>query len=144
MLKTRSRIVLLALCLAPLAGCGVPEARKLAIAEATRIHEQMNAAQYMDIYNAASQEFRQAATPEQWITVSNDLRKRCGMLKSSQPNNKDESAPVLLVDSGGYMVILTYVSEYELGTVDETLRFAVKDGQARLLGYHADSPMLRQ
>ena len=40
-----------------------------------------------------------------------------------------------LVDTGGYLVVLNYVSQFERGTATETMRFAVMDGKASLLVY---------
>jgi len=141
-MKTLSASLVVCVAVSILPACGVYQARTIGKEEAKRFHEQFNLSRYADIYRASSPEFRKSVTEEEWIAVCTEIRKRFGQWKTWEPKDKDSE--VLLVDSGGYIVTLNYMSQFELGQANEALRFAVKDDKASLLSYNVVSPLLER
>ena len=139
-MKTLSASLVVCVAGLSLPACGVYQARTIGKEEAKRFHEQFNSSRYTDIYRASSPEFRKSVTEEEWLAVCTEIRKRLGQWETWEPKNKDSQ--VLLVDAGGYIVTLDYMSQFELGQANEALRFAVKNDKASLLSYNVVSPLL--
>jgi hypothetical protein len=133
---TRRSLLVLLVAVAASSVCGVSEARKVAMAAAAQLHEQFNASRCDRIYDGAGAPFKRAGPREQWNAYCMGERRRLGQWKSSKPlAGQRLESDVYLVDTGGYLVVIQNVSQFELGTARETTRFAVVDGRASLLVY---------
>lgn len=98
----------------------------------------LNAKKYAEIYNSASAEFKRTTTEQQWVALCSGARQKLGRWKQSTVKDTQ----VLLVDSGGHIVIVDYATDFETGPATERLVFFVQNGHAQLHGYNVNSPSL--
>jgi hypothetical protein len=141
-IQTRSRRLgfgLLVLTAASvLTGCGVRQARTVAVTKAESVRELLNAHSYAEIYASASPQFQQTGSRDRWVAFCGETARKLGEWKAS--TLKDTQ--VIIMDSGGYLVHVVYETEFANGRAAEMISVVVHGQTIALVGYNLDSPLL--
>jgi hypothetical protein len=121
-----------------LAGCGVRQARSVAVTKAESIRELLNAHSYAEIYASANPQFQQTGSRDRWVAFCAETARKLGKWKAS--TLKDTQ--VIIVDSGAYLVHVVYETEFENGRAAEMISVVIQGQAIALVGYNLDSPLL--
>lgn len=100
-------------------------------------HEQMNAAQYHDIYIAASDEFRGATPERDWIELLAAVQRKLGKVVKTQRTNVQVTTGTF-----GTAVNQVFSTTFSDGGATERFSWAIRDTKAVLVGYRIESPQL--
>ena len=90
-----------------------------------------------EIYGAASPEFRQSATEEQFHRFMAGLERKLGTWQSAQ-----EPAWNVMRGTSGHFVTLTYESQFSKGPAIEQFAWRIERGTPVLVGYNVRSSLL--
>jgi hypothetical protein len=134
-----SRLAAVAVIVLTSVACGVPRARELATSQAHRTWKHLQAGAYAQVYRDADTIFREQVTEQQWLALCADVDQRLGKRMTSRPKE-----PVVMSQSGGYLVDVPYDTEFERGRAVEDLLFFVGDGKAALRSYQVDLSAIRR
>ncbi len=116
------------------AGCGGTDAAKRGVEEFRSRAAQRS---YAEIYRAGAAELRQGTTEEQFERFMTAVDRKLGAWQSAE-----EPAWNVIRGTAGHLVRLTYQSQFERGGANEQFLWRVEHGEAILLGYHVNSPLL--
>jgi hypothetical protein len=116
------------------AGCGGTDAAKRGVEEFRSRAAQRS---YAEIYRAGAAELRQGTTEEQFARFMTAVDRKLGAWQSAE-----EPAWNVMRGTAGHLVRLTYQSQFERGGANEQFLWRVDHGEAILLGYHVNSPLL--
>jgi hypothetical protein len=125
--------------------CEIDERRQITPeqqAAIDRATEDIAAARDQQLYEAAADEWRAAATPEQSRDNLERVRTRLGRVQSRALHTgteKDDDAGPLR----GRSLVVTYQTTFERGTGMETFKLLERDGRWLLAGYTVTSDALR-
>jgi hypothetical protein len=111
---------------------------KIANSATVRLHQQLNQAQYEQIYAEASDEFRNHGTRLESLEFLKKLHDVLGAQKSSSMKNIKVNRT-----NKGTFVSLVYDTAFELGRADEQFVWMIDGDQAILYGYHVNSDRLK-
>lgn len=116
------------------AGCGGTDAAKRGVEEF-----RLRAAQrsYAEIYRTAGAELRQGTSEEQFERFMTAIDRKLGTWQSAE-----DPAWNVMRGTAGHLVRLTYQSQFERGGANEQFLWRIEQGQAVLIGYHVNSPLL--
>jgi Protein of unknown function (DUF4019) len=120
-----------------LAGCGARKDMQIAEAGVTRIHAQMDAEQYGDMYAQADDAFRAASKQQDFLDLMSAIHRKLGRVQSAS-----ETRYFVNFTTSGTQVRLNYHTKFEGGEGDEEFLWHVSGEQALLLGYHINSNAL--
>jgi Protein of unknown function (DUF4019) len=119
------------------AGCSAGTDVALARSEIAHFRELMAAQQFDQIYSAASDDFKKAATQQDFVNLLSAVERKLGAMRGTE-----ESGWRVMQSLSGSTITLGFKTQFERGAGDETFIFRVKDGKALLLGYHINSNAL--
>lgn len=120
-------------------GCSAGADRAAAEAGVVQFHQMVEAQRYHDIYVGAADEFRSAATEAEGVRFLQMIHDRLGAVRSTTPNGWRVN-----VSTGGTMVNLNYNTQFASAAGTENFVFRIAGSNARLVGYHVNSPALAQ
>ena len=126
--------ILVAITVLP--ACSPAKARRAAEDGVAKFHAQLNAEQYHDIYQNASEEFRSADREEKMTGFFAALHRKLGPIHSC-----DEQQFFINYSTSGTVITLTYRTQFENGNGVERFVWRVSD-QPVLISYQIDSPTL--
>jgi hypothetical protein len=102
-----------------------------------QFHNQFNAEQYREIYNAADARFREATKEPDVIALFEAVHRKLGTVKESKALGFNVNATPM-----GTTVVLQYNTQFTEGDGTEQFVFLVSGDKAALLNYNINSPLL--
>lgn len=119
------------------AGCSAGTDIAAAEREVQRFHE-FAADQEIDrIYERSTDEFKRAATPEQFRSILEVIDERLGRVRRTNRQGWHVN-----YTGAGNVVTLTYDTQFERGRGTEQFVYRINNDRARLLGFHVNSDAL--
>jgi hypothetical protein len=116
------------------AGCGGTNAAKRGVEDFRSRVEQRS---YAEIYRTAGAELRQGTSEEQFERFMLAIDRKLGAWQSAE-----EPAWNVMRGTAGHLVRLTYQSQFARGGASEQFLWRIERGEAVLVGYHVNSPLL--
>lgn len=101
------------------------------------IHRQLNEEQYIEIYNAAHEEFRKASKEPDVIALFEAIHRKLGLVTTWSLSGFNINAT-----PGGVFVTLNYNTQFVEGSATEKFIFKMNGDKAILCRYDIDSPTL--
>ena len=138
-IKTR-RILLLTLIVGLLvaaSSCSLAKGKEIGERAVTQFHNQINAAQYHEIYSQSDEGFRKASSEADTVALFEAVRRKLGSVKNSNQVGWHVNATPT-----GTIVSLTYEVEFSEGKGTEQFVFHVSGDRALLFNYSVNSPLL--
>ena len=118
-------------------GCSAGADRTKAEAGVAQFRRMIEAERYREIYAGAADEFWRATTEEEGIRFLQMVHDRLGAVRSASSTGwRVNFTP------GGSTVNLTYNTQFASGAGTEDFVFRIGGADARLVGYHVNSPAL--
>lgn len=118
-------------------GTTLVQGRKLADVAVSHFHEQLNAADYEDIYREADEGFRAGQSHDDLIKFLETLHERLGLAgKSNELNVRVDT------NTQGTFLTTQYSTAYATGTANEMFTWLQKGGTLQLFAYRIQSNAL--
>ena len=137
MFRLRIKRVGILLPLLALWGCGAGESLGVAKAGVARVHQQMNAEQFADIYAQAAPPFRNATASQDFLDFMSAIHRKLGKVQDAT-----QTSFFVNYTTSGLQVRVNYKTKFESGEAQEEFLWVVSGKQAALLGYHINSTAL--
>jgi hypothetical protein len=120
-----------------LAGCSIGADVPAAKNAAEKLHRQLDAGKFAEIYRGSSQEMKSAIPEAGLVQLLDAVHRKLGKFVSApDPGWNDQ------LNTGGHFITLSYQSKYERGEATETIVFRIDGGAAKLAGYNIQSQAL--
>jgi Protein of unknown function (DUF4019) len=138
-----ARLIKTSLCLVLLTGlaafgsCSLSKGKGIAEAGVAKFHDRYNAGKFNEIYADTDEKFKKVTSEAEWTTLLEALHRKLGVVKQSKSAGWGVNAT-----PQGTMATLNYEVEFSEGKGTEQFVFHITGDQARLLGYHVNSPLL--
>ena len=130
-------LILLALVALLFSSCSFGKHKEAAEKAVARFHQQFNAGQYREIYTQCGEGFRQATSEADTIALFEAIRRKLGsVVNTRQLGWKVNTTP------GGTVVRMGYETTFSEGKGQEDFTFQMNSGQAVIVGYNVNSPLL--
>jgi hypothetical protein len=107
---------------------------KIAEQEVPRFRALMKAGAFHSIYENAAEELKQATSEKDLVELLAAVTRKLGKLQHTSQENWG-----INYHTSGTFVTLVYMSTYQNGQAGEQFLYRIKDGSARLAGYHINS-----
>lgn len=118
-------------------GSGVAEGRAMANAAVQHFHDQLNAAQFEQIYLESDTRFQKAANKEDILKLFEAIHRKLGNTKSQSLSFWNMNAT-----TNGFFISVTYDTSFERGSGQENFTWVKNGNQLSLVGYHIQSNAL--
>ena len=130
-------IVIGVVVLIVLYSCGQSAYRLYRIADAgtTRVHQQLNQAQYEDIYGDATDAFRSKGSRGESLAFLEKVHQTMGDAHRAKLRGFNVNR-----NTSTTMVTLVYATTFDKGDANEQFVWQIQDETAKLYGYHIDAP----
>jgi len=132
----RGAIAIMAAALAA-GGCTAGADRTTAEAGVAQFHQMVEAQRYHDIFVGAADEFRSGTSEAEGVRFLQMVHDRLGAVRSST-----QSGWRVNFTTGGTIVSLNYDTQFASAAGTENFVFRIAGRNARLVGYHVNSPAL--
>ena len=119
------------------AGCSAGSDVAAVEREVERFHELAADREIDRLYEQSSDEFKRAATPEQFRALLEVIDERLGDVRRANRRGWHVN-----YTNAGTVVTLTYDTQFERGRGTEEFVYRLNDDRARLLGFHVNSDAL--
>ena len=119
------------------AGCSAGSDIATVEREVERFHELAADGEIDRLYDQSTDEFKRAATAEQFRALLDVIDERLGDVRRTNREGWHVN-----YTNAGTVVTLTYDTQFERGRGTERFVYRVDDGVARLLGFHVNSDAL--
>ena len=119
------------------AGCSAGSDIATVEREVERFHELAADREIDRLYDQSTDEFKRAATAEQFRALLDVIDERLGDVRRTNRQGWHVN-----YTNAGTVVTLTYNTQFERGRGTERFVYRVDDGAARLLGFHVNSDAL--
>jgi len=119
-----------------LSACSANKAKNLAENGVTRFHEQLNAAQYNEIYSHATDAFQKSGTEPEITEFLSAVHRKLGNAKGAK-----QQSFFVNFGTAGTNVTLIYQTDFNNGPATEQFVWRVED-EALLVDYRIDSRVL--
>lgn len=117
--------------------CSFGKHKEAAEKAVVKFHQQLNAGQYREIYVQCGQKFRDSTNESDAIALFEAIHRKLGsVVNSKQLGWNVNTAP------GGTFVRMGYETDFSEGKGQEDFVFEMNSGQALLVGYNVNSPLL--
>ena len=134
----RFALIPLVLIVMFMAACSSSEDVNTARAAATDFHTQLDAGQFDQIWQASSDDLKQASSQKDFTDLLDAVHRKLGKVSSS-----DEAHWGIKMLTSGTFVDLVYKTHFEGGSAVEQFDWRIDDsGKALLVGYHINSNAL--
>lgn len=120
-----------------LSACSMSENMNLAEKEIPNFHAQLDAGQFKEIYESATEELKTTITKQDFIALLSAVNRKLGRVIRS-----DKTAWGVNYDISGSFVSMTYYTTFTKGTGMERFIFRLRDGHALLENYQINSNAL--
>lgn len=143
--RTRSRLII---CLFPLilitigflSSCSATKSKEMGELAVKKFHVQYNVGHHADIFLNADGEFRKTSSESDFISFLKAVQEKLGSVQEATLKEYQINAEF----GGGILVRLNYDTQFERGKSIEQFIWRIENGQAKLLGYHLNSPVILQ
>lgn len=130
----RKLLPTLALASALLGGCSSGEDTRLAEAAIQTIRAQISAGAVADIYENASADWKNSMSRPDADAFLGAINRKLGAVKSATRTGWQNN-----YNTSGHWIVLSYHTQFERGTADETFTMRMADNKALLAGYRISS-----
>jgi hypothetical protein len=130
-------LTLIAGLLVAASSCSLAKGKEIGERAVTQFHNQINAAQYHEIYSQSDEGFRKASSEADTVALFEAVRRKLGSVKNSNQVGWHVNATPT-----GTIVTLTYEVEFSEGKGTEQFVFHVSGDRALLFNYNINSPLL--
>lgn len=120
-----------------LAACTPEEPLAVAERSVLQFHERLNSTRFDAIYDSAGDEFRRAGRKEDIISLLVAVHSKLGTVLESKRTKWTVNH-----HTSGTFVTLIHQTRFERDSAAEHFLFRIGNGEARLVGYKIDSPLL--
>ena len=120
-----------------LSACGLTKSKDVAVKFVDAFHQQFNDSKFGEIYSASTPAFKSAANEADFTKFIQAVRTKLGTVKSASQNGWKVNNI-----NGVTSVVLTYKTDFEKGSAEETFTFIVSGESAAIQGYNVNSPAL--
>jgi hypothetical protein len=117
---------------------GIQKGRAVAETVVQQFHQRLDAEQYHEIINDASDAFRGAAKKEELESFLKKVHTNMGNVKSSKQGNIQLQAQLGI----GTLIIVQYETEYDSGKAEENFTWLQNEKGASLYGYRISAPQM--
>lgn len=131
------RTILAIATVAILSACGLTKSKDVAVKFVDAFHQQFNDSKFGEIYSASTPAFKSAANEPEFMKFIGAVRTKLGPVKGASQNGWKVNSI-----NGVTSVVLTYKTDFEKGSADETFTFIVSGESAAIQGYNVNSPTL--
>lgn len=137
-MKLRVQLLLIVAACLIFSACSGGEAREDVETKAVpRFHAHYDRGDFDAIYNEATDEFRNATPKADYDKFMQAVRRKLGPVKTATRDGWN-----VQVGTGGTRVVVTYNTQFELGSGVETFTFLRTKGDLKLVGYFVNSNAL--
>jgi hypothetical protein len=120
-----------------IAGCSANSHLAAAEREVERFHDLAAEQQVERLYDQSTDEFKRAATPEQFRSLMQVIDERLGNVRRANRQGWHVN-----YTTAGTVVTLTYDTQFERGRGTERFAYRIDAESPRLLGFHVNSDAL--
>lgn len=120
-----------------LSACSMSKDTSVAEAEVPHFHSSLDAGKFDEIYDAAADELKTAATKQDFVILLSAIHRKLGQVAKSEKQTWHVD-----YNTAGNFVTLVYNTTFTNGTGAEQFVYKLHDGQASLVGYHINSNAL--
>jgi hypothetical protein len=117
--------------------CGAGDSMRIAEGGVERVHQQMNAEQFTDIYAEADPALRASSASQDFLDFMTAVHRKLGNVQSAKRTHF-----FVNFTTAGTRVTLNYETKFGGGDAQEEFVWAVSGKQAKLFGYHINSMAL--
>ena len=117
-----------------LAGCSMSADTAVAEQEVPRFHQQLDAAQFVDIYQACADEMKKATSEKNFIAFLEAVHRKLGLTKTSERQGWHVN-----YTTTGAFVTLVYKTKFAEGEASEQFVYRLDGKVAKLVGYNVNS-----
>jgi len=136
-LKKLANLIFSFVILVAQAGCGTSEDVKAAEERVANFHRQLDAQDFLNIYNQADPKLREVTKAEEFLALLTAIHKKLGNVQSAM-----QQGYLVNFATSGTTIRLNYTTKYAEGDAQEVFVWR-KDGNViRLLGYNVNSNAL--
>lgn len=137
-MQIKIRLLILLTVVALLLGsCSFGKHKETAEKAVAKFHQQFNAGQYREIYTQCGEGFRQATSEADAIALFEAVHRKLGsVVGTKQLGWNVNTTP------GGTFVRIGYETTFSEGKGQEDFTFQMNGGQALIVGYNVNSPLL--
>lgn len=128
------KLLIVAVCIALLAGCSMSNDKALAQAQISTFHSEFDAGSFQKIYLSSSPDLQKGASEGDFVKLLRAVNRKLGNVKTS----KQLTWRVYSGTSGTFVTIVDK-SQFEHGPGDEDFVYRIDNGVAKLAGYHINS-----
>jgi hypothetical protein len=136
-MKAPFRLLIAALLLVTVAGCGFAKSKQIAAKSVETFHQQFNETRFSAIYSGSTTNFKASAPEAEFLKFIQAVRRKLGAFQSGTETGWRTNNT-----TNGTFVVLTYNSQFERGKATETFTFVISRETATLQGYNVNSPEL--
>ncbi|NBD19790.1 DUF4019 domain-containing protein [Aquabacterium fontiphilum] len=120
-----------------LAGCSMSADTQLAESQVPNFHSSFNSGDFKGVYTFAADDLKQATSEADFVALLEAVHRKLGTMESTTRETWHVN-----YHTSGTLVTLAYKSNYQHGEATETFVYRLKDGSAKLAGYHVNSNAL--
>lgn len=131
------RLLLALATISLFAGCGFTKGKEAAARGVDTFHQQFNDSKFPEIYSTATPAFKASTKEPEFLKFMQAVRRKLGAVKAATPNGWNVNT-----FNGNTSVVLTYKTDFELGSGVETFTFMTSGETATLQGYNVNSQKL--
>ena len=117
--------------------CGITKHKENAEQAVAKFHQQLNAAQFRDIYTQSDKLFQESTTEADAVALFEAVHRKLGNV-----NNATSAGWHVNATPTGTFVTLAYEVEFSEGKGTEQFAFKMNGAQASLVNYNVNSPLL--
>ena len=118
-------------------GSGVAEGRSMANASVQHFHDQLNAAQFEQIYTESDARFQSDASKEDILKLFEAVHRKLGNTKSQNLSFWNVNTT-----TNGFFITVVYDTSFERGSAQENFTWVKEGNKLSLVGYHIQSNAL--
>jgi Protein of unknown function (DUF4019) len=130
-------LILLTIVTTLFGSCSFGKHKEAAEKAVVKFHQQLNAGQYREIYVQCGQKFRDSTSEADAVALFEAIRRKLGsVVNTKQLGWNVNTTP------GGTFVRMGYETDFSEGKGQEDFVFEMNKGQALLVSYNVNSPLL--
>jgi hypothetical protein len=137
MTKQLTSLIFVGALLLTAGACGITKHKENAEQAVTKFHQQLNAAQYHEMYVQSDKGFQDSTSEADAVAIFEGVHRKLGNV-----NNATSAGWHVNATPGGTFVTLGYNVDFSEGKGTEQFVFKMNGNQALLFNYNVNSPLL--
>ncbi len=134
--SNRAILLLAIVALITSSTCSFGKDKSIAEGSVAQFHKQFNARQFREIYNKSAEQMKNAATESQFVSLLEGTRRKLGSVEGSRQQRWNVNTT-----TNGTFATLVYNTDFSEGKGTESFVFSIGSDEAKLVGYHVESPL---